>query len=128
MRDQDQSDCERTKESLEALCALAGRQATVRIACRELEAFYLGDLAAVEAGLKIPGLGALQNKARFRDPDRVVCPAFELQKLTKNRYQKVAGSRAIAPHLNLTAPRSKSFQHLIETIRAISSDLAASAT
>ena len=126
MRDQDQSDCERTKESLEALCALAGRQATVRIACRELEAFYLGDLAAVEAGLKIPGLGALQNKARFRDPDRVVCPAFELQKLTKNRYQKVAGSRAIAPHLNLTAPRSKSFHHLIETIRAISSDLAAS--
>jgi hypothetical protein len=42
MRDQDQTDCRKTKKSLKALCVRAGRpETTVRIACRELEAFYL---------------------------------------------------------------------------------------
>lgn len=119
MRDQDRTDCRRTKKSLAALCARAGRPETVvRIACRELEAFYLGDLRAVELGLGIAGLGGKQDKAKFRDPDQLSSPSRELQKLTSNRYQKVAGSRAIAPHLNLNAPRSRSFHHLIDTIRS----------
>jgi len=124
MRDQDQTDCRQTKGSLKALCARAGRpEATVRIACRELEAFYLGDLLAVEAGLEIGGLAGKQNKAKYRDPDRVVRPSRELQKLTGDRYQKVAGSRAIAPHLNLEAPRSRSFHHLIQAVRSAGADL-----
>jgi Domain of unknown function (DUF4276) len=119
MRDQDQSDCRRTKQSLLALCAQAGRtQTTVRIACRELESFYLGDLQAVESGLNISGLAAKQNRAKFRDPDRLVAPSRELGKLTGQRYQKVAGSRAIAPHLDLQTPRSRSFHHLIQAIRS----------
>ena len=118
MRDQDQTDCRRTKRSLAALCARAGRpEATVRIACRELEAFYLGDLLAVESGLGIGGLAAKQNRAKFRDPDRLMSPSRELEKLTGNRYQKVAGSRAIAPYLDTHAPRSRSFHHLIRAIR-----------
>jgi len=124
MRDQDQADCRKTKRSLEALCAQAGRpEATVRIACRELEAFYLGDLLAVETGLEIRGLARKQNRAKFRDPDRVVRPSRELEKLTGDRYQKVAGSRAIAPHLNLEAPRSRSFHHLIQAVRSAGADL-----
>jgi hypothetical protein len=113
MRDQDQSDCRQIKQSLAAICAAAGHpEATVRIACRELEAFYLGDLHAVETGLNITGLAAHRNQAKFRDPDQVPFPARELETLTGNRYQKIAGSRAIAPHLNLETPRSKSFHHL----------------
>ena len=124
MRDQDQADCRKTKRSLATLCARAGRpQATVRIACRELEAFYLGDLLAVELGLGVDGLAGKQNKAKFRDPDRLALPSRELEKLTGNRYQKVAGSRAIAPHLNLEAPRSRSFHHLIRAIRSASHGL-----
>jgi hypothetical protein len=118
LRDQDQADCRKTKKYLTAICTRAGRpQTTVRIACRELEAFYLGDLLAVEKGLEISGLSGMQNKARFRDPDRLVRPSYELQKLTSNRYQKVASSRAIAPHLNLRKPGSRSFHHLIRAIR-----------
>jgi len=124
MRDQDQADCRKTKKSLKALCALAGRpEATVRIACRELEAFYLGDLLAVETGMEIKGLARKQNKAKFREPDRVVYPSRELQKLTGDRYQKVAGSRAIALNLNLEAPRSRSFHHLIQAILSANADL-----
>jgi hypothetical protein len=124
MRDQDQTDCRKTKKFLAALCARAGRpQATVRIACRELEAFYLGDLLAVESGLGLSGLAGKQNKAKFRAPDRLAFPSRELEKLTGNTYQKVAGSRAIAPHLNLRAPRSKSFHHLLQAIRSASAGL-----
>jgi hypothetical protein len=124
MRDQDRTDCRRVKRSLAALCAQAGRpQTVVRIACRKLEAFYLGDLLAVELGLDIGGLSGKQNKAKFRDPDRLEHPSRELQKLTGNRYQKIAGSRAIAPHLNLHEPRSRSFHHLIQAIRTASDDL-----
>jgi hypothetical protein len=121
MRDQDQTDCRKTKKSLAAICSRAGRrQAVVRIACRELEAFYLGDLLAVESGLGISGLAGKQNKTKFRDPDKLAFPARELEKLTGNRYQKVAGSRAIAPHLDLQKPRSRSFHHLIRAIRSAS--------
>ena len=94
----------------------------VRIACRELEAFYLGDLAAVETGLGIPGLKRKQQRASYRDPDSVVKPSRELEKLTGNRYQKVSGSRAIASHLDLVAPRSKSFAQLISAIRRLGLD------
>jgi hypothetical protein len=118
MRDQDAADCRKVKRNLAAICARAGRpQTVIRIACRELEAFYLGDLAAVEIGLGISGLANKQHKAKFRDPDRLSCPSLELGKLTAYRYQKVAGSRAIGPYLNLNTPRSRSFYHLIQAIR-----------
>ena len=54
LRDQDEDDCKKVKRKLQSLCHEAGRPgALVRIACRELEAFYLGDLAAVELGLGV---------------------------------------------------------------------------
>ena len=118
LRDQDRADCRTVKRALVARCDRAGRPDTVvRIACRELETFYLGDLRAVELGLRIRGLLAKQNKAKFRDPDRLQSPSLELERLSGRQYQKVAGSRAIAPHLNLEMPGSRSFRHLIQAIR-----------
>jgi hypothetical protein len=125
VRDQDQAGCRAIKRSLVKTCKAAARpDAVVRIACRELEAFYLGDLRAVEAGLGMTGLARRQEKARFRDPDQIDYPSRESAKLTDRRYQKVSGSRAIAPHLDLTAPRSKSFRHLIEALRKAGRTLA----
>ncbi len=120
LRDQDRADCRKVKRALVTRCERAGRpDAVVRIACRELEAFYLGDLRAVELGLRVGGLLPKRNKAKFRDPDRLQFPSLELDKLTDGRYQKVAGSRAIAPHLDLETPGSRSFRHLIHAIRAV---------
>ena len=124
MRDQDNGDCKKIKKSLVALCPGTHRPRTkVRIARHELESFYLGDLRAVESGLGIRGLAARQNKAKFRDPDHLASPARELEKLTSNRYQKVSGSRAIAPHLDLNTPRSRSFRHLLQAVRTASQKL-----
>lgn len=120
MRDQDSGDCRVIKEGLAKLCRQAGKEdALVRIACRELESFYLGDLAAVEKGLDVGGIRRQQQKRKFRSPDQLGSPSGELEKLTKNRYQKIAGSRAIGPHLSLEGNCSRSFNVLVSGIRAI---------
>lgn len=120
LRDQDREDCRAVKERLAAICRKAGKpQTLVRIACRELESFYLGDLAAVEQGLGLKGLRGLQDKQKFRNPDQLHNAANELRDLTEKSYQKKAGSRAIAPYLDLDNNRSPSFQALITGIRRL---------
>ena len=117
LRDQDSASCEDVKAKLMGLCAAAGRSDTlVRIPCRELEAWYLGDLFAVECGLSVRGLASMQEKRRYRDPDRVVRPSEELKRLAPN-YQKLAGSRAVAPHLSTDRNRSHSFQIFVTGLR-----------
>lgn len=120
LRDQDSGDCHDVKERLVELCRRAGRdQALVRVACRELESFYLGDLAAVEKGLEVRGLSAKQNKRKYRAPDGMSNPSIELSKLTGHLYQKVSGSRSIGPHLSLNNNRSRSFHVLLSGIRKL---------
>jgi hypothetical protein len=120
LRDQDSGDCRALKQELRELCAAAGRpDSLVRIACHELESFYLGDLAAVEAGLKLSGLARQQTTSKFRTPDTLANAAQELSKLTRQRYQKLAGSRAIGPHLRLDGRNtSTSFRALVEGVMA----------
>ncbi len=118
LRDQDAGDCKVVKRKLVALCRKSGKtHTTVRIACRELEAFYLGDLRAVELGLGLRNLAGKQAARKFRNPDALHSPSTELLDLTRKRYQKVSGSRAIAPHLNLDASRSRSFAQPLQAIR-----------
>jgi len=118
IRDQDQSDCKTLKQNLQAICKKAGkRDVVVRIACRELESWYLADLKAVEAGLGIPNLLRLQNTKKYRNPDEIVRPAQELSRITRKAYQKISGSRAIGPHLDLDNERSPSFKYFIAGIR-----------
>lgn len=120
MRDQDAADCLAVKRKLTDLCCEAGREGVlVRVACKELESFYLGDLAAVEKGLGLSGLVKLHDKPRFRNPDGLDQPAAQLITLTGNAYQKIAGSRAIAPHLDLNSNRSTSFNHLVSGLRRL---------
>jgi hypothetical protein len=120
MRDQDSGDCHVVKQRLLELCTQAGQSdALIRVACRELESFYLGDLAAVEKGLGLNGLSTKQNNRKYRNPDNLGNPSDELVRLTKGGYQKVAGSRAIGIHLDLTRNRSHSFSVLVSGIRRI---------
>ena len=121
LRDQDSADCHAVKKRLVALCVHAGRRdALVRVACHELESFYLGDLAAVGATLEQPQLAAQQGTRKFRSPDALGNAAEELCKVTGRKYQKLAGSRAIAPHLRLDGGnRSHSFNALIDGIRRV---------
>lgn len=118
MRDQDSGDCKEIKEKLANICEKAGKKGVlIRIACHELESFYLGDLAAVEKGLDLKGLERKKKQRKFRDPDLLANPSEEMFKLTNNIYDKVSGSRAIAPYLALESNTSKSFNTLISGIK-----------
>lgn len=122
MRDQDSGDCLVVKQRLLTLSRGTGRNdvpVLIRIACRELESFYLGDLAAVEKGIGLRGLAEMQNKNKYRDPDRLGSPSVELKRLTAGNYEKISGSRAIAPHLNLERNTSHSFNVLVAGIRQL---------
>ena len=122
LRDQDSGDCRRIKDKLVELCSQAGRgdlPVVVRVACRELESFYLGDLSAVEEGLGVSGLAGKQDSRKFREPDRLGSPSRELERLTNGLYGKVAGSRAIAPRLSINDNRSHSFRVLVAGIRKL---------
>ena len=119
MRDRDSEDCRAVKRRLVATCVKAGRKdALVRIACGELESFYLGDLKAVaEAfGRKVPS----QNSAKFRDPDHLGNAAEELGRILSSSEQKLKWARAISPCLSLDGSnRSHSFNVLISGVRKL---------
>lgn len=125
LRDQDSAQCEQVKEKLVDLCRTAGRpDILVRIACRELESWYFGDLSVVEAGLKVSGLSPLSAKAKYRNPDAIVNPASELRKITQGTYQKLSGSRAIGTLLSPEHNTSHSFRQFVEGVRRTVNNMA----
>lgn len=120
MRDKDAGDCVTVKARLLEKVKNAGKQdcSLIRIACHELESFYLGDLQAVENGLNLSGISHKQNEHKYSNPDRLANAKEEFNRLTRMKYQQIAGSRAIAPHLNLDGEnRSHSFNVLISGIK-----------
>jgi len=115
IRDNDNADCRALKQSLLGLCRDGHRDdALVRIACQELEAWYIGAPDALAMAYGQAELRGLAAKARFRDPDAVVHPARALTTLVPE-FQKVSGARAMARVL----PRqngSRSFEVLMAGI------------
>jgi hypothetical protein len=122
LRDQDAADCQGVKNGLLTKCREAGKKKfLVRIACHELESWYLADLAAVELGLDVDGLAVQQEKKKFRNPDLLANAADELMELTAYRYQKIGGSRAIGPHLTIDNGRSRSFSVFVAGVMKMAS-------
>lgn len=117
LRDQDSADCKVVKERLKQKCLEAKKtHAIVRIACRQLESWYLADLNAVEKAFSKSNLSSRQNERKFRHPDRLGSPSKELKSLV-HEYQKINGSRMIAPYLKIDNTRSRSFYHFINSIK-----------
>ncbi|MFA0924034.1 DUF4276 family protein [Xanthomonas fragariae] len=123
-------DCIVMKSKLLEICKRSGRSqyCLVRIACTELETFYLADLAAVGIALQMTTLASQQNHRKFRSPDELGNPSKELRTITKNKYQKVDGSRAIGKYLQLDNVRSASFRNLISGVRRMEAELLSAST
>jgi hypothetical protein len=116
LRDNDNGNCLALKAKLTGLCHEGGREdALVRIACQELEAWYFGEPDALADAFQDEALRGLGATARFRNPDAVVRPSEEIEKLSPV-FQKVAGARLMAEHLSRTGNKSRSFQVLCEGI------------
>ena len=120
MRDKDQADWLTVKCRLVRICRDAGKpDVLVRVLCHELESWYLGDLNAVEQGLQIAGLARKQEQSRYRSPDRIANPVQELRRLTRDRYRKIDGSRAVGLHLSPDGNRSHSFTVFVSGLRRL---------
>ena len=112
MRDQDSGDCRVIKDRLRDLCAKAGcPDAVIRIACRELEAFFIGDWQAVAEAFERPQLARLNRIAKYRDPDALGSPSREIGSAIPG-YQKRDGARRISRCLVPERNKSGSFQVL----------------
>jgi len=116
LRDQDAADCKEVKSSLKRKCEQTGKsRIIVRIACRELESWYLADLKAVEKAFCKKSLSSRQNEKKFRNSDNLKNPSKELKMLVPE-YQKINGSRMIASYMDPENTRSSSFYHFIRSI------------
>jgi hypothetical protein len=116
MRDQDSGDCVKIKTNLQKICERAGRAAVIRVACHELESFYLGDSRAVEKGLEVHAIHKSSRRKMFHNPDAIQQPSKMLEAVTKGKYQKIDGSRRIAPFMDPTVNRSRSFRVLYKSL------------
>ncbi len=94
----------------------------IRIACQELEAWYLGEPDALADAFGEESLRTLGQRAGFRSPDAVLRPSAEVERRIP-AFQKVSGARRMAQHMTRERNRSPSFQSLMSGIEALSRSL-----
>lgn len=115
IHDQDSNDCLKLKEELNSICSiLQPGDYLIRIACRELENWYLGDLESVESIYPDSKAAGFVNRARFRNPD-VLNGSEEMMRLS-SRFSKSHASREMGKIINLEQNRSASFNQLLSGI------------
>jgi hypothetical protein len=122
IHDQDSSDCKLLKDKLRDLCCKNGNcPVLIRIACRELEAWYLGDMAAIQSAYPGFKAGYYKSKAKFRNPD--LCnPSEELSKLIPE-FEKGTAAKTIPKYMLEPRNTSHSFKQLVKGIQSfLSSD------
>ncbi len=118
LRDQDAGDCRAVRRGLVELVGRSGREALVRVACRELESWVLGDLDAVAEAWGDPSLRAHASREKFRNPDLLSNPVGELRQLVPT-YQKIDGARRVGPLLRESRNVSPSFRAFCAGVRRI---------
>lgn len=117
IQDQDSNDCIELKQKIQQLITeSAPIDHLIRIACHELEAWYIGDMDAIEKLYPKFKAASHQNKAIFRNPDVLENPATELKRLIP-AFQKGLASREIPKFMDVNKNRSVSFNNLINGVQ-----------
>ncbi|MDN4165336.1 DUF4276 family protein [Cytophagales bacterium LB-30] len=117
IHDQDSNDCLKLKMDLINLCGKdCPLPILIRIACKELENWYLGDLNALESVYPETKATKYSGSSKFRNPDKVF-GSFEIEKMSKN-FSKSYASREIPKYMDLSNNKSQSFNHLIKGLKS----------
>jgi hypothetical protein len=119
LHDQHSHDCVSLKHELVELCRSSGNYPfLIRIVCKELESWYLGDMEAIEKAY--PGFKAqkYKNKRKFRNPDYCSSASDELSKILP-RFHKGTASKTIPLHFNIPRNTSPSFKHFVSGLTRI---------
>jgi hypothetical protein len=115
LHDQDSHDCIELKSQIRELCNQSGNCPTlIRIVCKELEAWYLGDMKAIQKVYPRFKIDSHKGKAKFRNPD--ACNASdELRKIIPD-FQKGYASREISKYLDINNNTSESFNQFVNGV------------
>lgn len=116
IHDQDYSDCKALKNHIFNICQQNGNcPVLIRIPCRELENWYLGDMDAIET--VYPRFKASSYK--YRSKYRVVDNCFGAQELEKiiTDFQKGYASKNIPKYMDIAINKSVSFNQFISGIK-----------
>jgi hypothetical protein len=116
IHDQGSNDCVELKNSLRVLCD-DGVPYLIRIVCKELENWYLGDFNALENVFPKIKAEKYARKAKYRIPDKLN-GAEELKQLT-NRFSKIQTAREICKYIDIERNKSKSFNHFIRGLQKL---------
>ncbi|MES2877826.1 MAG: DUF4276 family protein [Pseudomonadota bacterium] len=123
VRDNDNTDCLQLKARLQALCLVSGHPETlIRLACQELESWYVGDLQSLAQAFDDPKLDTPALRKRFAVPDDWQKPSVELERLIP-AFQKGSGARTMAVYLRETSNRSVSFQMFVRGVRRVAVEM-----
>lgn len=117
IRDQDSADCIEVKKALLDLVEKYERDVLIRIACKELEAWYFGDLKAVSKAYNC-NVTELARKKKYRIPDNIGNPKQELRKLFP-KHQQLDGARRIAVHMDVENNTSTSFNYFVSGVKKL---------
>ncbi len=121
--DQDKNDCISLKNEIQQIiepsCACDFK---IRIICKELEAWYLGDMNAIENAYPRFKAENYKNKSKYRNVDKIVSPNLEVLKIIPEynpfkRLPKIEAAIRISPFLELDGNKSSSFNNTIKAIK-----------
>lgn len=118
IHDQHSNDCIELKKQITKLCVDNGDcHMLIRIACRELEAWYLGDLDAIQQAYPQFNADKYKRRSKFRNPDNLNA-SHELARILPG-FQKSQTARKIANYLSLDRNISTSFNNFIKGIKRL---------
>jgi hypothetical protein len=124
-RDQDNDDCVLVKKTIkERIDFNCNCDYKIRIVCRELESWFLGDLKAIKKAYPRFSPEHYQHKADIRNVDNIVSPNKYLLKIipefkSQTTLPKLEVADSIAPHLGIESNQSKSFNQMVNAIKEL---------
>jgi hypothetical protein len=124
-RDQDEDDCKILKNKLSAIVdKKCSCDYFVRIVCKELESWFLGDVQAIEKAYPRFEKQRYVDKPQFRNVDNVQKPSEYLKTILPNyasrkSLPKLETSKNIAAYMNIANNTSPSFNHTINAIKKL---------
>jgi len=117
MHDQDSNDCMKLKNKLSSFFENYPYPYLVRIVCIELEAWYIGDMDAIENVYSNFKAKKYKNVSKFRKPDS--CNAADELKKIIPAFKKGHAARNIPRYFNIERNNSESFRQFISGLKRV---------
>jgi chromosomal replication initiation ATPase DnaA len=130
--DQDKQDCTELKNKIKGKMAWCSCEYKIRIACYELESWFLGDMEAIAKCSTKFKASFFQGKEKYRDIDSIHKPSSVIEEIVpdwKDTYsskpkfaEKMAKFISLDARNTKKANRSHSFQVFLEMLQKLSSN------